>query len=145
MSFNMPRLEEKDINPYTAPGVVPAVLGIIITIMALALFIRTIAKKDFLPHFSKASLRANFTDPANGRLIITTILCLLYALVLIGRLPYIISTFLFIMAFILLFELKFDRSDELVKKIIIKATIQSVIITAAVASSFKYLFLVDLP
>jgi len=145
MSINMPRLEEKDINPYTAPGVVPAFLGVVITLMAFVLFIRTIVKKDFLPRFHKDSLQANFTDPANIRLLITTVLCLLYALVLIGRLPYVISTFLFILAFILLFELKYDSVKESAKKIILKATIQSVITTAAVASSFKYLFLVDLP
>ena len=39
-SLRMPRFEELEINPYTAPGLVPGALGLVILILGAALFVR---------------------------------------------------------------------------------------------------------
>ena len=39
-SLRMPRFEELDVNPYTAPGLVPGILGAIILMLGAVLFVR---------------------------------------------------------------------------------------------------------
>jgi len=145
MAFNMPRLEEKNINPYTAPGVVPGILGVIIFILALIMFIRTLRGSDFLPKFKKGNMKSLLSDAGTMRLLVSLAICLIYALVLIGNIPYILATFIFVLAFILCFDLKYDAVEGSRKRIIVKALIQAVITSVAVSAAFEYLFLVDLP
>lgn len=145
MAFNMPRLEEKNINPYTAPGVVPGILGVIIFILALIMFIRTLRGSDFLPKFEKGNMKSLLSDPGTMRLLVSLAICLIYALVLIGNIPYMLATFIFVLAFILCFDLKYDAVEGSRKRIIVKALIQAVITSVAVSLAFEYLFLVDLP
>jgi hypothetical protein len=145
MAVRMPRLEEKGINPYTAPGVVPGILGVIILFLSLIMFIRTIRQADYLPRFQKGNVKALLKDEGTVRLLISLALCLLYALVLVGHIPYILATFLFTRGFILLFDLKFDKEEGSKRKIIIFAVIQAIISSAVISVTFQYLFLVDLP
>jgi putative tricarboxylic transport membrane protein len=79
------------------------------------------------------------------RVSLTVAFCLLYALVLIGWLPYVVSTFLFVFVFIVLFE--YDRTARLTsqRRRIIVAGVEAVIVAAAIASLFQYVFLVRLP
>ncbi len=145
ISFTMPRLEEKGINPYTAPGVVPAILGIIILFLALVMFIRTIKQGDFLPVFSGGDLKSFILNGGTLRLTVALVLSLIYALGMVGRVPYPLATFLFIFAFILCFDLKFDAIPGSKKRIILVAFIEALITAAVVSTAFQYLFLVDLP
>ena len=103
LALDLPRLEHRDINPWTIPGLVPALLGGVLGF------------------------------------------CLLYALVLIGWLPYVLSTFIFVFIFILLFE--YDRGTGLnsQRRRIVVAGVEAVIVAAAIASLFQYVFLVRLP
>lgn len=145
MALSMPRLEEKNINPYTAPGVVPGILGVIIFILALIMFVRTLRSSDFLPKIEKGNLKSLLKDAGTMRLSVSLALCLVYALILIGNIPYILATFVFVFAFILCFDLKFDAAQGSRKRIIIVALIEAVLTAAAVSAAFEYLFLVDLP
>ncbi len=145
MSLNMPRLEEKGINPYTAPGVVPGILGVIILFLSLIMFIRTLRHGDFLPRFTAGDLKSFFRSEGILRLSVALGLSLVYALVLVGHIPYILATFLFIFSFILCFDLKFDATEGSKKRIILVALAEAVITAVAVSAAFEYLFLVDLP
>lgn len=145
MAVRMPRLEEKGINPYTAPGVVPGILGIIILLLSLIMFIRTVRHSDYLPKFQKGSVQDLLKDEGTVRLLVSLGFCLLYALVLLGRIPYILATFIFTLGFILSFDLKFDKEEGSKKRIIIFAFIQAIISAAVISAAFQYLFLVDLP
>jgi hypothetical protein len=145
MAVNMPRMEENNINPYTVPGIVPAVLGIIIFTLALIMLFRSIKRSDFLPRLEKDQWRQLLKDGGTLRLLFTVIFCLVYSLLLIGHIPYILATFLFVFAFILSFDLKLDATGMAAKKIVVRAFIQALLTAAVVSSAFKYLFLVDLP
>ena len=145
MAVRMPRLEEKGINPYTAPGVVPGVLGVIILLLSLIMFIRTVRRSDFLPRIQKGHLKDLIKDEGTIRLGVSLALCLIYALVLVGHIPYFLATFLFTLGFILSFDLKFDKIEKSTKRIILIAVIQATISSAVISAAFQYLFLVDLP
>ena len=42
MSYTMPRLERRGIDPLSAPGVVPGMIGMVLLCLALILFFRSI-------------------------------------------------------------------------------------------------------
>ena len=145
MSLNMPRLEEKGINPYTAPGVVPGILGFVILFLSVIMLIRTLRHGDFLPRFSGSDLKSFFMSEGILRLTVALSLSLVYALGLVGHIPYILATFLFVFSFILCFDLKFDAVKGSKKRIILVALVEAVITAVVVSAAFEYLFLVDLP
>ncbi|QEN09672.1 tripartite tricarboxylate transporter TctB family protein [Oceanispirochaeta crateris] len=145
MAIKMPRLEEKGINPYTAPGVVPGILGVVILLLSLIMFVRTIRHSDFLPKIEKGNVKNLIKDEGTIRLMVSLALCLVYALVLVGNIPYVLATFLFVFGFILCFDMKFDKIEKSRKKIIIVAFIEAIISSAVISAAFQYLFLVDLP
>jgi len=47
MSIEMPRLENRDINPLTVPGIVPGFLGVVIGIFSLILLERSIRHRGY--------------------------------------------------------------------------------------------------
>ena len=47
-SYTMPRLERRGIDPFSAPGVVPGMIGIILLILALILFFRSVRHGGYL-------------------------------------------------------------------------------------------------
>lgn len=167
LSARMPRLEERDINPYTAPGVVPFLLGAIITLLAVVLLIRSISRRGWRIDV-KNGLSGALKDIQTRRLFLTLLITLIYALVMMGRLDYTVSTSLFIFAFILLFEWDGAENDETSghpassspsasvprvvgsaikrnRKVILWAAVEAVIAAGITAAVFHYLFLVKLP
>ena len=141
LSRQMPAIPR---DPYSAPGVLPTVLGIIIAGLGLVLFIRSLARTKGRIGVSGSSFKAFINDSATQRMIVTIILCISYV-VLLGKLLFPFLTFLYIFLFIILFE--YDRKITLKaqgKKLLIAAFValcSSVLITAV----FQYLFLVRLP
>jgi hypothetical protein len=164
LSARMPRLEQRGINPYTAPGVVPFLLGAIITLLAVVLLFRSISRRGWKIDV-RNGLSGALRDIQTRRLVLTLLMTLIYALVMIGRLDYTISTGLFIFAFILLFEWngaenaessgKFTPSGTVPRgvgsaikrnrKVILWAAVEAVIASGITAAVFHYLFLVKLP
>ncbi len=53
MSYNMPRLERRGIDPFSAPGVVPGMVGAIILCLAIILFVRSVRRGGYLLFSSK--------------------------------------------------------------------------------------------
>ena len=46
-SYTMPRLERRGIDPFSAPGVVPGMIGGILLCLSLILFIRSLRKGGY--------------------------------------------------------------------------------------------------
>jgi hypothetical protein len=142
-SWNMPRLEERSINPWTVPGLVPGLLGVIIATLGVILAVRSVLAGGMGPVPADA-------DPAEARagryrFWLCLILCLVYAVLLVGRLPFWLATILFVFAFIAAFEW---RSDDPPRARTVKLAIAGVIAVlcaGTVSYSFEYLFLVRLP
>ncbi len=145
LSLQLPRLEHRNINPYTIPGVVPAFLGIVVGILSLVLLIRSVVRGGWRLDLTRASVGGFLKSESAWRLALTIGLCIVYGIVLVGIMPYWLSTGIFIFVFILAFELKLKEPLAGQWKRILFAFIVAVVTTGVVATMFRYLFLVDLP
>ncbi|HVL71687.1 MAG TPA: tripartite tricarboxylate transporter TctB family protein [Beijerinckiaceae bacterium] len=143
LSWNMPRLEERNVAIWTVPGLVPGLLGIVIGLLGAALALRSVAAADLAGE-------ADAAEPAEeragmARLLACAALCLVYATVLIGRISFEIATGLFVFAFVAFFE--WNRGDAPGRRGLKLAVAAAIAVAAAAGISllFERLFLVRLP
>jgi len=146
LSYTMPRLERRGIDPFSAPGVVPGMIGLILLCLALILFVRSVRRGG---HRLWSRGGGSPAQPgARGgvlRVGMTLGLSLLYAVGLLGRLNYSISTALYILVFICLFEYQPGQGLWNQKKTFLLALLQAVVAALLITVVFQKLFLVDLP
>jgi putative tricarboxylic transport membrane protein len=142
-AWSMPRLEERSINPWTAPGIVPGILGIIIALCGALLALRSVGA---------GALRARWSGVADAdsrdsfwRLTLCALLCVGYAVLLVGQMPFWLATAVFVFAFVAAFEWNgSDTGPARGRKLVVAAAIAAA--TAIIIPySFQYLFLVRLP
>jgi hypothetical protein len=143
--FTMDRLERQNINPYTAPGLVPALLGIGIAILGVILLARSVRRGGF-------AATADGRAPADrGRLALALGLCLVYAGGLVGRtlfglhVPFWLATALFVFVSILAFEWGERRARRELGRGIAVAAACAIGTAAGVTLVFQEVFLVRLP
>jgi hypothetical protein len=144
-SLLMDRLEKQDINPYTAPGLLPGLLGIVMTLLGFLLFVRSWRRRGLHPVVA---------DPAQGksavrrRIALVLALCTTFAVVLVGHgMPFWLASALFVTVTILC--LQYSQHVEVDHKL----TPRKVIITASIGLGagliitlvFQEIFLVRLP
>jgi hypothetical protein len=140
-SWRMPRLENLGINPMSAPGLTPGLIGIVLLVLGLALFFRSAPWKAGAP-VAKISADGPSSDPsASFRLPLTMTLCLVYALGLVGQLPFLWSTSLFVFAFVGIFA--FDRARPV--RSLVSAAVMAIFVAVTVSLLFERVFLVRLP
>lgn len=144
-SMQMPTFAERGVNPYSAPGIVPGVLGAVISILGAVLFVRSLIRGGFRLGINGATVGAYFRSPDSLRLLLTIVLSTVYALVLLGRVAYELATALYVLAFDLVFDLDFEVPVLRQWKKIIWGVVLGVLTSAAVTAVFRYLFLVSLP
>ena len=145
MSYTMPRLERRGIDPLSAPGVVPGFIGTVLLCLALILFFRSITNGGYRIFKGEGGVTRSQHQGAATRVLLTLIVCLIYAVSLLGWLNYSFATALFIFTFICLFEIRPGQPMGDHRKIIVIALIQAVVASALVTLVFQYLFLIDLP
>jgi hypothetical protein len=143
-SYGMPRLEERNINPWTAPGIVPGMLGVIIALLGAVLALRSTGgwrvERPDQPAEERAEARASV-----ARLALCAALCVIYAVLFVGRIPFWLASWLFVFAFIAAFEWAPGE--------VMPARGRKLAVAAAVATAtailvpyvFETLFLVRLP
>lgn len=144
-SYGMPRLEERSINPWTAPGVVPGMLGIIIAVLGGILALRSVFSGAFGPQLPLDDMTPDERRAARWRLTVCAVLCFVYAVVLVGHTPFWLATALFVFTFVAVFE--WDRADLApvrFRKLAIAAAI-AFLAAAVIPFMFETLFLVRLP
>jgi hypothetical protein len=95
-SWTMDRFERHGAALYTAPALVPGLLGLVLLVLGLALGIRALRSGALLPG---PAVRISM-----GNTLLVLVLCLGYAIGLVGRTPFWLATFLFVSAFIATFE-----------------------------------------
>jgi putative tricarboxylic transport membrane protein len=101
LSWTMPRLEARRINPATIPGLVPLVLGVLLTLCSALLAVRSWRIKA---PGAWRGLAALLVTPEARRVLAVMALALFYTLILVGWLPFWAASMLFIFSFIVLFE-----------------------------------------
>lgn len=143
--FTMDRLERQNINPYTAPGLVPALLGIGIAILGAILLVRSVRRGGL------AAALDGRTPADGGRLALALGLCILYAGGLVGRtllgfhVPFWLATALFVFVAILALEWRARRERGELGRGIAIALACAVGTAAGVTLVFQEVFLVRLP
>jgi putative tricarboxylic transport membrane protein len=143
-SYTMPRLERRGIDPFSAPGVVPGMIGIILLILALILFFRSVRHGGYL-FLQPGGEREGVQRGASLRVGMTLALSLIYAIGLLGRIDYTICTLLYIFVFVVVFEYRWGEPLGSQLKILGYALLQALIASFLITIVFRKLFLVDLP
>jgi hypothetical protein len=142
--WSMDRLEKLNINPYTAPGLVPALLGIGIALLGVVLLMRA----SRTPSAASAATHDSAvpTAASRWRLAIALALCLAYGAGLVGRgVPFWLATF----AFVLVAIAAFQWPERVARKEIARGLAVAALCAAGTAIGvtmvFQELFLVRLP
>ncbi|OSP54588.1 hypothetical protein BV911_12055 [Pseudoruegeria sp. SK021] len=137
--FQMERLEFRRIHPASIPGLVPMGLGILLTICAVLLY-RSVRKAG------TAATAGDEIDLGNlATLIWTLALCLTYALVLVGWIPFFFATFLFMAGFVALFSWPAGAPPRRRALALVFAVLFGAVMSAGISILFRDGFLVRLP
>lgn len=127
-SWTMDRLERLGAALYTAPGLVPGLLGFVLLLLGVVLALRGLRARD-------AGQLSSFRW---GNTALVLALCVGYAVGLIGRLPFWLATFLFVTAFVAIFEYPERRRMAL-------APVYGAATSLVVTYAFETVFFVRLP
>lgn len=150
-SLAMPWLES-EWGVYAAPGLVPLLLSVLLLITGLVLVLRSIMSKSFYAALERAAaedaamMGASSEDykekgnvsksvPEWKRIVLTILLVSIYIFILLGRLPYMLATGIFVAGFILAFK----------GGGIVKAVLTGSLTAVAVWLVFEKIFIVRLP
>jgi hypothetical protein len=144
-AWGMPRLEERRINPWTVPGLVPGMLGFVIASLGSVLALRSLAAGAFRAGAPRSAEEISEAHSSLGRLVLCGVFCLVYAIVLVGRLPFWLATGLFVFAFIASFEWKADDPRAARLKKLAAALVIAAGTAVVVPFLFEKMFLVRLP
>jgi uncharacterized membrane protein YhaH (DUF805 family) len=138
-AWRMPRLEERGIDPMTVPGIVPGILGIALFALGLILALR--GPSGDRPHIGLATLIGTENGPI--RLALALALNLVFALGLVGRLPFWLATLLYLVTFMSIFGLEPRTPGAMTRAAII--LIVAAAATLGIVYLFETLFYVRLP
>ena len=141
-SWRMPRLEERGVQPYTVPGLVPGLLGVVIVILGIVLLVRASRAGGW-------QIFGGEPNPARAtiakRVVLVLGLTFVYAVGLVGHVSYEIGTGLFVFAFIAAFE--WQPGEALAPRLrrLASAAFQAILVAVVVSVVFERIFLVRLP
>lgn len=133
--YVMDRLEVRHIHPGSIPGLLPMALGVLITLCGGLLYLTT-AKSD-------PSDSIDFGNISN--LLWAATLCSAFAILMVGKLPFYIATFLFITAFAARFTYDKAHTPRQRRQKLLAAVAMGVIFSVLISALFRYAFLVRLP
>ena len=141
-AWTMDRLANRRINPMTAPGLVPGLLGAALLICGIVLALRSLRTPAAT---GWSALGANVISSAAQRAGVVLVLALVYTLGLIGLVPFWLATGLFVFAFILVFEAWLAEPRRSLLRSLPWALGLAVATAAIVTIVFERAFLVRLP
>ena len=131
-------------DPYSAPGVLPTFLGVVITGLGLVMLVRSVMRTKGRLGVSGTEFKNAVSSAGTRRMMATAAICLVYAF-LVGKISFTIITFFFVFWFIVFFE--YDRKTPFgrqIKKLLVAALV-AIAASGAITVIFTYLFLVRLP
>jgi len=144
-SLQMPRFKELAADPMSVPGIVPGILGTVIIILSLIVFIRSLARKGYRLGLNRQTLNNFLLDTSLQRMLLTIFICIVYGILLVGRLNYYVATFIFVLIFLILFQFRRSEDSTARAKLLTLGVLQALLTAGIVGAVFRYLFLVDLP
>jgi hypothetical protein len=141
LALQMPTYREQRGEIYTAPGLVPALYGVVIALLSIWLGFRSIQRGALAGGFPSAQ-REGYS---NARLALAAGLGLVFTGVLIGRMPFWIAAAIFVTLFIAIFEWQRGLDVRVRLSLILSAALQGVATGLIVMLVFQRVFLVRLP
>ncbi|SFV37952.1 putative tricarboxylic transport membrane protein [Devosia crocina] len=141
-AWTMDRLEVRRIQPLTIPGLVPGMLSLALTVCGVVLTLRSL--RQSMPG-DWQFLGQAILSGATGRAMVVMALALVYTLGLVGTLPFWAATFLFVFAFIMVFECWLAEPRKPILPSLLWALGIAVVTSATVTLVFERVFLVRLP
>jgi putative tricarboxylic transport membrane protein len=145
MSIQMPRFEEQGVNRFSVPGIVPGFLGAIVGVLGLVLFIRSINQQGYKLGLDGSAVSRFFKAEITKRFAVTILVSVAYGWGLVGRVNYEISTLIYIFLFVVIFDVKWKQGLKTQWKKILIAFVLAVLVAGIVGTTFRRLFLVNLP
>jgi putative tricarboxylic transport membrane protein len=139
----MPTFYERLQQTYTAPGLVPALHGAVIGLLAIWLASRAVARGAL--RRAPADTSVPREGYSNFRLGVAALLCLAFAVGMVSRLPFWLATGLFVFAFVVLFEWQEGAAWRQRLRPLTTAAAVAAGTALAVTLVFEKLFLVRLP
>lgn len=156
-AWRMPRFTEFGTQIWSAPGIVPGLIGIALAVMGVLLALRSprpaaaaaaagTQHADVLAEAQRGAGRADETRASRTGVALAFGLCMAFAAGLVGRIPFELATFVFVAAFILIFDAR-DRRGAPRRRVLRAGAAVAVAAVAAVAIStvFRDVFFVRLP
>jgi hypothetical protein len=138
-AWRMDRLEAQGATLYTAPGLVPGLLGAAIALLGMLLAFRSVARGALL---RRAAERLGF----NRRLVLSASLMLAYAVGLVGHgVPFWLATWLFVAAYIAIFEWRTRGEQGQRLRGVALAMVYGAATALVVSYAFQEIFYVRLP
>jgi putative tricarboxylic transport membrane protein len=143
LAWLMPTYREQQGPIYRAPGLVPALHGIVILALSIWLGLRAVARGAL--RATSAGARTPREGYSNTRLFVAAAMCLVFAVGLVGRLPFWLAAAVFVFSFTTLFEWRRGAPlGERVRRLAIAAAL-AVATGVLVTLVFQRGFLVRLP
>ncbi|MBK9134241.1 MAG: tripartite tricarboxylate transporter TctB family protein [Betaproteobacteria bacterium] len=144
--WRMDRLGHQGISPWSAPGLLPAVVGALMVIFALVLAAQT-WREGAAPADDGADAAGTDTAQPSWRgSALAAALCLLFAGVSLGRgWPFRVEAAVFIVVFTALFRWREWRAAGRVVRGLVQTMLIAVAASVAIAWLFESVFLVRLP
>jgi hypothetical protein len=144
-SLTMDRLEQQHINPYTVPGLLPGLLGLMMIVLGSILALRSWRRGAL--QMPAAPITADHREQWR-RIWIVTALCATYCVVLIGHgLPFWLASTIYVTGSILILQ-RLSRDEE-TRRLSPMAMFKALVIGLSAAlithAVFQNLFLVRLP
>lgn len=147
-SWRMPRLAHLGVHPMSAPGLTPGLIGLVLAGLGVALLVRSLRERAAARVAAREGAPPPTTAPAGAdagptwrRALLALALCLVYAPGLLGRLPFMVATGLFVFTFVATFS--FERARPW--RTLGGAAAMAVAVAVGVSLLFEQLFLVRLP
>lgn len=133
--YTMDRLEFRQIHPASIPGLVPMLLGAVLAVCAVLLYAG-----------AGAGAGAPVGEPLSWRNVgLALATCLVYALVLVGNVPFFWATAVFVSTFAALFAWRDSEGPQSAPRTIVVSAVFGLIVAAVISALFRYGFLVRLP
>jgi hypothetical protein len=140
-SWTMDRLEKQGVPAFAAPGLVPGMLGVLITLAGLAIVLRSLRRGAMSsPAGAEPEAGAGWRRTA-----LTLALCLGFAAGLVGRVPFWIAAPVYLFLHIFLLQLPERRAAGQLARGAVFAAVVAVVAGVTIAMLFQHVFLVRLP
>lgn len=140
-ALRMDRFKSMGASVYTMPGFVPGMIGSVLIVLGLMLAVRGWRKRAINRTISSSDAIEPVEPLINKRIALMLPLTLVYAIALLGRMPFWLATALFVASF----TWAFTPPEQPKLRRLITSLLSGVITTAVVIFVFQEIFLVRLP